>query len=864
MASRRAQIEASLQFPLEGVNDERAYFQQRVGTSAGAQNVRSFDRTTKRAIGGARSGLSKYFASALVGDYPIQEINHLVTTDSAVPSASFGQIIYAMEVNEGFGMGTSSGVSSWTNGNVTGFQFACSCWDDNNNVYVATVNSTVPSSGVATIYKVTSAGVEKWQKNITGLATGSIRNIAGMVVIGDYLYVAYVRTASPTNCIAKLKLSNGTNVSLTWRTNSAGSISTSMVYSTSAINCLGKCGVVLGVECRAATTLQCFIMIDTTKNSGFKSVAYGGTGANNRSSVCSDGNAYFYVLACQTVGMVKKIGLGGSLEWSSTAADTGTVQDICYDKSNGFLLAVTTSTPSCRRINLLTGLLTSSADPGAETSWNNIDTDGNGFYTLYRNADASNDIMGINSSYSTIWGPTLLDTLPTTGTTHDGVSVNKGPIATTPRVTARATRLFGISGGECRRFTTSGSTAITGGTLFSLSAPRIFSAQNGNDLYFVDGTRYLRYQASSDSIIAWTPGSGTMPVDSIGRRGRLLVTWRGRCVIAGLPDLPQNFYMSKQFSPLDWDYFPSIPSSQQAFSGNSSLAGYTGDIINCLLSYSDDTMLFGCDHSIYQLTGDPMGDGEMDRISETLGMAWGKPYAVDPAGQIFFFGSDCAIYKMSPGAMPIRASQAITKRLQDTDLAENIISMAWDQKNQGLGVWITPLDELTETENYFWEERVNAWWPDFYGDPSLNPPAVHVYDGDVANDRVILLGGQDGKIRFVDDAADDDDGEPIESFVLIGPIKTQNLDAVVFNDMQPTLGETSGEVRWDIYVSTSAEKALISESVAHGTWRGGRGRVAPINRYGFACYVKLSATNPWSIEKLIAHYTTLGIVRKRG
>jgi hypothetical protein len=245
-------------------------------------------------------------------------------------------------------------------------------------------------------------------------------------------------------------------------------------------------------------------------------------------------------------------------------------------------------------------------------------------------------------------------------------------------------------------------------------------------------------------------------------------------------------------------------------------------------------------------------------------MAWGRPFCMDPSGVIYFFGSRGGVYRMVPGQQPIRISQRINAALRDVDVGSTLIRMAWDDFCQGLYLFLTPLDATEETVNWFWDSRNDAWWPDVFGNTDHNPRAVHVYDGDSPDDRVLLMGGNDGYVRYSDPAALKDDGTAITSFVVMGPMCDTELNEFMLKDIQAVLGDDSGDVTWSIHAGQTAEAALNSTAIKSGSWFGGRNYLNPIRRSGFDIYVKLSSTVPWVLEVLRARYTTKGKVRRRG
>lgn len=861
MANEQRNYEVQIPFPGNGVDVTRGYMSQRAGTTPRAKNVRIFDPSTDRSRGGVRSGLFRFSEDTVNSDAFVQAIDHMVTSDATVPTSVTGRFIYSLTAaNHGIEVAagaTGADIASYTT--TASYAMSCSCWDDDNNVYIAFTNTT---TGAVIITKLDSSGTLVWSNsgNMT-VSTGSLRKCAGIVWISGYVYVAGAFAASPTYRILQFSGTTGGLVNSTWRTNV--NLSANLVFSSSSINCLGRIGNIMGIECFGNSSNAGFRIIDTTVKTIAGSIyrTWVGTSANARSRVVSDGTTFFYTLASLTTKKVAKIGLGGVPIWQSTAMDAATVNSIAYDRSANQLVVTTAANPTVVTLSLDAGAQVLTGYPNS-TAWSNIDSDGQGNYTLWLDSVASNDTMGINTTLSTVWGPTTK-----ANTTHSGATTNKGKAVQPIIFGARQTRLFAVAGGTMVRYVKDSdgvwsNVALTSGGASLASSVVPWGVQNGLNMYWVDGSSYLKYTASSDTLATWTATAGSMPTDSAGRPGRLLANWRGRNVIADLFDQPHLVFMSAQYSPQDFDYNPTIPTAQTAWAGEDATGGNVGDKITCLIAYSDDTMLFGCDHSIWQMTGDPQLNGQLDRITGVLGMAWGRPFAIDPAGQVFFMGSDCQVYRLTPGALPVTVSQQIRRDLQGIDLSSYLVRMEWDLFNRGLAMWITPFDPSVETTNYFWDERTNSWWPDMYGDPSLNPVGVHVMDGDDPNDRIILVGGRDGKLRYLSDSAETDDQYKIASEVWIGPIMTPQLDEILNRDMQATLGDTSGDVTYEIYVGRTAEEALSSEPRVSGTWKGGRNPVSLIQQAAIVSYIRLSSLNRWAFERLRYRYASTGPVRR--
>jgi hypothetical protein len=391
----------------------------------------------------------------------------------------------------------------------------------------------------------------------------------------------------------------------------------------------------------------------------------------------------------------------------------------------------------------------------------------------------------------------------------------------------------------------------------------IFSAANNQLLYFADGINYAYYNPALNTVFPWVASTGTLPRDSAGNTPRLICTWRGRTVVSGLILDPQNWFMSRISNPNDWNYSPLSVDPAQAIAGNNSPLGFVGDVITTLIPYNDDTLIFGGDHTIWLMNGDPMAGGQIDLVSDIIGMAWGIPWCKDPYGNIYFVSNRTGIYSLVPGQQPQRISQPIEQLLVTIDTGANSIRLVWDDRFQGLHVFISPLAAPGTTTHFFWEQRSGAWWQDQFGSTNFDPIATVTLDGNTPGDRVPLIGSWDGFVRSIDPTATTDDGTAIASKVVIGPLLTKDMDELLIKDIQGLLGTSSSNVTWAVFVGATAEAALNSAAVATGTWTAGRNLLATVRRSGHAIYLQISSSNPWSMEAVRARIAGLGKVRRR-
>lgn len=389
------------------------------------------------------------------------------------------------------------------------------------------------------------------------------------------------------------------------------------------------------------------------------------------------------------------------------------------------------------------------------------------------------------------------------------------------------------------------------------------SAPNGLKLYYADGNNYVYFDPATGTVENWTASAGTLPVDGSGNTPRHIITWRGRTVVSGILEDPQNWFMSAAGDPTDFDYSPVAPSPTQAVAGNNSPLGLIGDVVTGLCPYSDDVLIFFGDHTVYLMRGDPAAGGTIDLVTDRIGGTWGVPWEKDPYGNVYFVSNQMGIYVMVPGQQPQRISQQIEQLLDEVNTGLYTIRLLWNDRFQGLHVFVTKTAQAAVATHFFWEQRTGGWWVDSFGHKNLNPLCCATFDGNLPDDRVALIGSWDGYVRSFSEDATTDDGYDIESEVVLGPLLTPELDDMMLKSLQAVLGESSGNVSYAIHVGKSAEAALTSDPVFEGTWMAGRNATKNVRRSGHAVYVRISSSVPWSMEQIRALVAAKGKVRKR-
>lgn len=412
------------------------------------------------------------------------------------------------------------------------------------------------------------------------------------------------------------------------------------------------------------------------------------------------------------------------------------------------------------------------------------------------------------------------------------------------------------------------------------SAPYVSMVPAFERVYITDSQRYYVYTPGDPADAA---DYGTLDywrsskAGDIPPRCRLAELWRGRMVLARDIEAPSLWHMSAVGDPTDWDNFPTVISAKQAISAENGKAFQVPDVVNSLCPYNDDLLLFGGDRSIYQLTGDPMAGGQLDLVTDETGMAFGKPWTKDPQGTLWFLGSRGSLYAMAPGSRPQRVSRdRIERRLHDIDFGANYVRLVYNYIDEGVHILVFPFNAGgTLLEHFFYCTKTNSFHPDRFGtatDTSVQPTAALLIDGDAANDRTLLLGCEDGRIRKWGRDSDglvpkSDDSVAIDAFATIGPLSVAsdaNAADTQFTEFTATLAEPLDGCNFEFFATDTPDD--LGDAKFRGSIRAGRNPNKLVRLSGENIYLRLrnaSLGQRFSVERLSIMASLGGDQRRR-
>lgn len=375
-----------------------------------------------------------------------------------------------------------------------------------------------------------------------------------------------------------------------------------------------------------------------------------------------------------------------------------------------------------------------------------------------------------------------------------------------------------------------------------------------NKLYLVDGvTTTIRQLDVPSSTMETYTADGTAPV-----KPQLAAAWRGRLVLAAPSGAEHEFYMSRIADPHDWQYGDT--DGARAIAGNgSSVFGVIGQPIVALIPYTDDLLIFLCDHQIFQMTGDPAAGGTIDLISDQIGGQGPDCWCTDPAGAIYFVGT-AGFYQLSAGGgTQLLSGESLNAFFRSINRVTHLVQCRWDRDRHGCHIFVSHGGSVASTHLWF-DKRTGGMFPIAY--PITHGPVSScVFDGDGPDDRVLLMGGRTGFIQKLQDAETDDDGTAIASHVLMGPVQPFGdlIEAQVYA-LNAFLGnEAAGayNLDWELRAAVDPED-IVTDTLtteATGTFTGsGKQAQQRIRLRGNSIGLKVSNSTidtTWSFERFV-------------
>jgi hypothetical protein len=386
-------------------------------------------------------------------------------------------------------------------------------------------------------------------------------------------------------------------------------------------------------------------------------------------------------------------------------------------------------------------------------------------------------------------------------------------------------------------------------------------------LLLADGV-LREYEPNCGAVATVMASAGVIPAGC-----PLVRVHAGRVFLSGADHL---WYASRQGDHTDWDFGADMGDVGRAVAGQCSRAGEIGETITAMIPHADGSMMFASRNALWMLQGDPSA-GKMVQVSSEIGVLSPTAWAKAPDGMVAFLSND-GIYVTGVGSAghPTRFSEGrVPGELRNVDPHDTSIVMSYDITGRGFHLFITPTAGVGD---HWWLDMDNkAMWPVVFSETEHQPVAASRLQGAAGDLSEVILACRDGFLRKFSDDATTDDGEPIESHVLLGPFSLCSGDTQdgILTEIHGTLADGSGAVEWAILSDTSAEavadlgvtaitSALAGGSPtadAEGSWTEARNKVSRPRARGAWAVVWLSSAAQWAYESVSIVANQLGRLR---
>ncbi|KKN68768.1 hypothetical protein LCGC14_0447880 [marine sediment metagenome] len=383
--------------------------------------------------------------------------------------------------------------------------------------------------------------------------------------------------------------------------------------------------------------------------------------------------------------------------------------------------------------------------------------------------------------------------------------------------------------------------------------------------------------------VVLTVGGATKSYGALPNKAYLGVLYRGRTILSGDPEHPEQWYMARQAFP--WDFAYVAGDAGTPVKGGNADAGELGDIIRCLISYKDDYLIFGCATSIWYMSGDPAYGGELGGLDLTTGIFGANSWCWDGAGNLYFWGTN-GFYKTTIPGTPVCLSAIALPDLvkdEDADSSTHRITMAYDRRDYGINICITKLSDGSNS-NYWYDLKTEGFFPETYPD-ECGPYSLFYYPANDPGLRDLLVGCKDGYIRKFDKTAEDDNiggsNQAIDSYAVLGPIQLSgnindgtlsNVNIISAGGLSGGSESDSDDVNYSIFAARTSENVIEAVEASPATpkysgtfsspgyQKGNKDRRKIRGRFGAIKIGNDTATETWGFEKLTLDVKQIGRV----
>lgn len=294
----------------------------------------------------------------------------------------------------------------------------------------------------------------------------------------------------------------------------------------------------------------------------------------------------------------------------------------------------------------------------------------------------------------------------------------------------------------------------------------------------------------------------------------------------------------------DFDFGADGDEPTRAVAGTLADAGAKGEAITALCPLGDRALYAATRRRLAVCASEPTS--AWTTLSTSVGIVSADAWC-DADGTLVFVGPN-GLYAVADGG-PALLSARMPKELRGLSSAV----LAYDPKYRGVHVFAAGGD-------WFFDLDGKAFWPMSYA-ASVRPEAgFRALRGGI--DAAVFLCA-DGEYREWDEAAVDDDGQPLESAVAVGPFRCGVSEGDGLLDaIEVTLAEGGASVSASVSTGRTAEACSADATpFSAGAFKAGYNPIRRVRRRGAWAMLTLSAQGRWAYESVCARTKATGRLR---
>ena len=425
-----------------------------------------------------------------------------------------------------------------------------------------------------------------------------------------------------------------------------------------------------------------------------------------------------------------------------------------------------------------------------------------------------------------------------------------------------------VAGGTLYASDSGRSGAKTIGQFFDSTA-RIRGAEGKQHAYIIDGSRIVDFDAALMAAALLSLDAGTMPGQTslntpLGATTANAIDWENDRLVL----VDQN---TKQASAIGFG----TPTKSFAVTSDVGTAyaipAKVGQPLIAVFNAENNRSIFGSSRSTWSQIGDPaIGYPEVSRMHNLIGFTGPFSAVLCERGMLFMHTNEGACVIPNGGGVEHLSRDVLTDVIQQDMAADTLyVSLCPDLKRHGIWVFLTPSDGTSTGRHLFYDVRIGGftpgpegggWFPIDFASHEIQPTCSMSYLGEV------VFGTRDGRMLFMDEAADDDAGDEFTTLLHLNMIRDMDMGyGTLLRSFELAMGIGSADTTLTLIGGDTPERAYTD---GYTVWSGTMDQVRDgfsVSGAAAALILKMQSTGRFALEscQVDSQRTTLNPIPHR-